>query len=477
MTSHPAPPRHAGDMPGSRATESRTPPTPSLHAWVHAGDAAGAVPLSRVTSELSRAGVPSRSLADGRADGPGVLLFEEYTPALAELVARLSRGGHELVIAVCTNARMLADRRCWRLLRAGAADLFAWEHSATPGEEIVARMQRWRAVSEILDSPRVRRHLVGESPAWRAVLRRVVEAARFTDASMLITGESGCGKELVARLIHDLDPRPDKGELVVLDCGSVVPTLSGSEFFGHERGAFTGAVASRAGAFELADRGTLFLDEIGELPLPLQAELLRVVQEGTFQRLGSSRWRTTRFRLVCATNRDLLAGDGFRADLYFRIAAWSCRLPPLRERPEDILLLARHFLRELRDGADPPEFDAPVQELLRGRDYPGNVRDLRHLMVRLSVRHVGPGPVTLGDFPPEEWPDGEEATGWRDAAFVHAIRRAVDGGAGMREVAEAAADTAMAIAVDEEGGNLRRASDRLGVTARALQLRRQRGRG
>jgi transcriptional regulator with GAF, ATPase, and Fis domain len=444
---------------------------------VHAGDAAAALPLPRVTGELSRAGVAARALEDGQADGPGVVLFEDYTPALSELVHRLSRGGHEQVIAICANPRTLADRRCWSLLRDGAADLFAWEHSPTPGEEIAARMERWRAISDLLETPRIRDRLVGESPAWRAVLRRVVEAARFTDASILVTGESGCGKELVARLIHDLDARPDKGELVVLDCGSVVETLSGSEFFGHERGAFTGAVASRAGAFELADGGTLFLDEIGELPPPLQAELLRVVQEGTFQRVGSSRWRTTSFRLVCATNRDLVGGDGFRPDLYFRIAGWSCRLPPLRERPEDIIGLARHFLRELRGGAEPPEFDAPVRELLLARDYPGNVRDLRHLMLRLNVRHVGPGPVTLGDMPPEEWPDGERSNGWRDEAFVRAIRRAVDGGAGLREVADAAADTAMAIAVDAEGGNLRRASDRLGVTARALQMRRRRDRG
>jgi transcriptional regulator with GAF, ATPase, and Fis domain len=431
----------------------------------------------RVIEELGRAGVRARALGDGSPRGPGVVLFDRFSPQLTDLVARLSCGGREPVIAVAACASSLADRRSWALLRHGAADLFAWDHSTTPALEVVARLERWRTVAELLDSPAVRSRLAGESRVWRAVLRRVVEAARFTDAAILITGESGTGKELVARLIHELDPRPDKRDLVVLDCGSVVESLSGSEFFGHERGAFTGAIASRAGAFELADGGTLLLDEVGELPLPLQAELLRVVQEQTFQRLGSSTWRSSRFRLVCATNRDLVREQEtgrFRPDLYFRIAGWSCRLPALRERSEDILVLARHFLRELADGDDPAEFDAPVRELLLARDYPGNVRDLRQLMLRLDLRHVKPGPITLGDLPDEDCPDGGPSAGWRDEGFIRAIRRAIASGAGMREVADAAADTAMAIAVAEEGGNLRRASDRLGVTARALQMRRRR---
>jgi transcriptional regulator with GAF, ATPase, and Fis domain len=137
---------------------------------------------------------------------------------------------------------------------------------------------------------------------------------------VLITGESGTGKELIARLIHALDSRVDKGDFVILDCTTVVPTLSGSEFFGHEKGAFTGAIAQRDGAFAMADGGTLFLDEIGELPLVLQAELLRVIEEGMYKRVGSNTWRKTSFRLLCATNRDLLQEESrgnFRKDLYY----------------------------------------------------------------------------------------------------------------------------------------------------------------
>src|SRR5262249_114270 len=151
-----------------------------------------------------------------------------------------------------------------------------------PAAAIAARFQRWQGVEDIVNSELVKGSLVGRSRAWVSMLRQVVEVARYTDASVLISGESGTGKELIARLIHTLDSRPDNRDLIVLDCTTVVPELSGSEFFGHERGAFTHAVASRDGAFGLADRGSLFLDEVGDLPLNLQAELLRIVQERTY---------------------------------------------------------------------------------------------------------------------------------------------------------------------------------------------------
>ena len=222
--------------------------------------------------------------------------------------------------------------------------------------------------------------LVGKSARWRSVVRSVVEVAAFSQASVLITGESGTGKELVARLIHDLDRRRNKGEFVVVDCTTIVAELSGSELFGHERGAFTGAVSARDGAFAIANGGTLFLDEIGELPLPLQARLLRAVQEHTYKRVGSNTWHPTDFRLICATNRNLMTPDGhFRADLYYRIAGWLCRTPPLRERKEDILHLARHFLAQL-DAAKPAlDSDEPVRRIPALARLPGNLRDLRRL--------------------------------------------------------------------------------------------------
>ena len=255
-----------------------------------------------------------------------------------------------------------------------------------------------------------------------------------------------------------------------------MPDLSGSEFFGHERGAFTGALAARDGAFAAADGGTLFLDEVGELPMPLQAQLLRVMQEGTYKRVGGNTWRHTGFRLVCATNRALPAlieCGQFRSDLYYRIANWVFRVPSLQERREDILPLARHFLRTFRPDMPDLDFEPAVCDYLLSRMYPGNVRDLRQLIARVGNRHVGPGPVTVGDVPSEEYPVAVAAgSGWRNTDFEQSIRHALATGAGLREISQAAADTAMRIAVDNEHGSLQRAARQLGVTGRALQLRR-----
>jgi transcriptional regulator with GAF, ATPase, and Fis domain len=295
----------------------------------------------------------------------------------------------------------------------------------------------------------VRDFLVGDSPSWQAVLRDAVEIARFTDAAVLITGESGTGKERVAQLIHELDPRPRKKRLVVLDCSTVVPSLSGSEFFGHEKGAFTGAATARQGAFELADGGTLFLDEVGELTVPLQAELLRVIQEGTFKRVGSNTWRKSAFRLVCATNRDLTAEQArgtFRNDFYYRIAGCTLHLPSLRERADDILPLFRHFFREAVPEREPPELEDAVRDLLTRRDYPGNVRDLRSLVLRIVHRYLGTGLVTVGDIPDDERPAPEPSATWRGRDFEESIRRGLAQGVGLDEIAAAAADVASRLA-------------------------------
>jgi transcriptional regulator with GAF, ATPase, and Fis domain len=297
---------------------------------------------------------------------------------------------------------------------------------------------------------------------------------------VLVTGESGTGKELVARLIHSLDRREGKRELIVLDCTTVVPELSGSEFFGHERGAYTGAAGARDGAFALADGGTLFLDEVGELPPGLQAQLLRVVQERTYKRVGGNAWVRTDFRLVCATNRDLpaeVARGGFRADLFYRIASVVCRVPPLRDRPEDIVPHFLHFVAQLRPDRAAPELDECVRDLLLRRAYPGNVRDLKQLAARVVYRHVGPGPITLGDLPEDERPRGGRAEGWPDCEMELSLRRAVAQGVGLREIGRVASETAIRIVVADEGGNLQRAALRLGVTDRALQLRKAQVRG
>lgn len=214
--------------------------------------------------------------------GPGLLFFNTISSELFEFANESSACGKERVLAVAESPDLLKKNCCgWNLLKAGVSDVIAKSTLERVAAEIKTRFSRWLTIDELLESAIVKDFIIGKSQAWRAKLREIVEIAKYTDTPALILGESGTGKELIAHLIHELDARPSKRELVILDCSTVVPELSGSEFFGHEKGAFTGAVSERDGAFALANGGTLFLDEIGELPLHLQAQLLRVVQEHT----------------------------------------------------------------------------------------------------------------------------------------------------------------------------------------------------
>ena len=227
--------------------------------------------------------------------------------------------------------------------------------------------------------------IVGTSPVMRALTARL-ERLAAADATVLVQGETGSGKELVAEALHRAGARKD-GPLVVVDCGSLPASLVESELMGHERGAFTGAVAAHMGAFERADGGTLFLDEVGELPPAAQPKLLRLLETRTVRRIGGTKGRTVDVRVVAATNRDLgreVQAGRFREDLYFRLAVVRVEVPPLRERREDIPLLAAHLLREL--GADPAEqLTADVVDQLVAYDWPGNVRELRNELTRMAA--------------------------------------------------------------------------------------------
>ena len=410
--------------------------------------------VERVARGLLEAGV--RLQRRDALGGPrnGVVIFDGDVGAAADAIHRLASSGPGCVIALYATGGGIGDES-WALLHAGASDVIAWSDACT--RQVAERLRRWQMIDELVECDHVRDFLVGESPAWRAVLRDAVEIARFTEAAVLITGESGTGKERVAQLIHELDPRRNRQQMVVLDCSTVVPSLSGSEFFGHEKGAFTGASAPRAGAFELANGGTLFLDEVGELPPPLQAELLRVIQEGTFKRVGSNTWRKSVFRLVCATNRDLATEQGmgnFRNDFYYRIAGCTLHLPSLRERPEDILPLFDHFFREAHPDREPPELENAVREMLLGRSYPGNVRDLRSLVLRIVPRYLGAGVVTVGDVPDHERPAPRQAAPtWRGRGFDEAIRRALALGAELEEITAVAAEVATDLEASRDGGD------------------------
>ena len=236
--------------------------------------------------------------------------------------------------------------------------------------------------------------IIGRSAAIRAVLRQI-ETVAPTQSTVLIYGETGTGKELVARAIHERSPRCSNS-FVKLNCAAIPTGLLESELFGHERGAFTGAIMQRLGRFELANRGTAFLDEIGEISLELQPKLLRVLQEREFERLGSTRTIKTDARLIAATNRDLAAcieERTFRADLFYRLNVFPIRVPSLRERPEDIPLLVRHFVqyfaRKIHRVID--TIPSETMEALVRYSWPGNIRELQNLIEHSVI--VSPGPV------------------------------------------------------------------------------------
>ncbi len=228
--------------------------------------------------------------------------------------------------------------------------------------------------------------LVGRSPAF---LRMIGLAQRVagTSSTVLLSGESGVGKEKVAEYIHRYSRRSN-GPFIVVDCSTLGENLIESELFGHEKGAFTGASSLKKGMFEAAHGGTLFIDEIGELPLALQTRLLRVLENGHIRRLGSHRYREINVRVIAASNRDLaqMVGEGrFREDLYYRLSAFPVHVPPLRERRDDIVLLAEHFLHSMPDGDMHVPLSGNVIEKLMGYDYPGNVRELRNIIERAVI--------------------------------------------------------------------------------------------
>jgi len=251
--------------------------------------------------------------------------------------------------------------------------------------------------------PRKFEQLVGSSPALEAVLDGVKRVAP-TSSTVLIQGETGTGKELIARAIHNISPRCGR-PFVKLNCAAIPLDLLESELFGHEKGAFTGAVAQKLGRFELADKGTLFLDEVGDIPPQLQPKLLRILQEQEFERLGSSRTHQVDVRLVAATHRDLagmVRNGEFRSDLYFRLNVFPVQLPSLRERREDIPALVTHFIEILgkRVGRQIDHIPEETMLDLCSYDWPGNIRELQNLIERaliLSEDGVLPNPLLTAE--------------------------------------------------------------------------------
>ena len=249
-------------------------------------------------------------------------------------------------------------------------------------------MKPQRITPDLLQEVKRRFGIVGNSPAINGALAKAIQVAP-TDLTVLLQGESGVGKEVFARLIHNLSKRRHK-PYVAVNCAAIPEGTMDSELFGHEKGAFTGAVESRKGYFEYADGGTIFLDEVSEMPFETQAKLLRVLETGEFMRVGSSQTRRTDVRVIAASNKDLekLVDQGkFREDLYYRLSVVPIRIPPLRERGEDIILLFRKFAGDFADkyGIEPLELTPDAEEFLLQYPWPGNVRQLKHLVEQLTV--------------------------------------------------------------------------------------------
>jgi DNA-binding NtrC family response regulator len=367
-----------------------------------------------LTDELSNSGFRTTAVAD--AEGAllatedqvyDVAIVDLNLPGLSgqELILQLRERAASMEVIVLTGHATVEN--AVRTLKDGAYDFLTKPCNLDELEAVTRKafekrtlVRENRLLQRELERHDRFREFVGESASLRSVLETISKVSQ-TDSTVLIQGESGVGKELAARAVYRNSPRRDR-PFIVVDCTSLQDTLLQSELFGHERGAFTGAVSRKHGLFEVADGGTVFLDEIGELSLPLQVRILRVLDNGTFRRVGGVRDVKVDVRVICATNRDLyqvVQEERFRQDLYYRINVVSFTLPPLRERREDVPLLARYFAENSpvarnRRVRFTPEFLSALQAYA----WPGNVRELQNVIERALILADGEQ-VTAEDLP------------------------------------------------------------------------------
>jgi DNA-binding NtrC family response regulator len=373
-------------------------------------------------------------------DGSGLDLLEEIRAGSAE-TGVIMMSGHATIDAAV------------RATRLGAYDFL--EKPVSLERLLVLLRNAARTAALEAENRRLRaswsRSIVGDAPAVRRLLDEIALAGP-SGARVLIQGEHGTGKELVARALHDASPRREMA-FVAVNCSAIPEELIESELFGHERGAFTGATQARRGRFEEAHHGTLFLDEVGDLSPRAQTKLLRVLQEGEFQRVGGNRTVRVDVRVIAATNRSLIdraRGDSFREDLYFRLAVVPVTTPPLRERVEDIPHLVEHFASSLASetGGKPKRFTADALRLLSRYPFPGNVRELRNLVERLLIMTSTPsiGPEQVRAVLPREESAPEPKNGVRLGDLVQEFER-----------------TQITAALDASHGNMTQAASRLGL--------------
>ncbi len=389
-----------------------------------------------------------------------VLILDLVMPSMSGLEAlkQIKEERHDCEVIVLTGQGTI--QTAVQAMKLGAFDFLTKPFPLAELEVVVNRAYEHRQLrkenfqlKQILRraAPQVR--MIGQSPLMKEVFR-LIEKAGPTDKAILIQGESGTGKELVAQALHRASLRRDR-PLVVVNCAALPETLLESELFGHEKGAFTGAVSAKPGLFEVADGGTLFIDEIGELPGALQAKLLRALEDGSIRRIGSLKERRVNIRLLAATNRNLakeVEEGRFREDLYYRINVMSLVLPPLRERKEDIPLLVDHFL------GPPWQIEPAAMEAIMQYSWPGNVRQLINAIDRAKILaddHV----IRLRDLPPEVVGHSPAASSTSPSAPTAA--------AGSLQLAEVQKNHVLQV-LQREGWNKARAARALGISRRSL---------
>jgi DNA-binding NtrC family response regulator len=356
-------------------------------------------------------------------------------------------------------------------LKKGAFDYITKPFEQDELKNIIHKAIRTRRLNEeeLLVSPDDidRQGIIGSSEPMSKIYDTIKRVAP-TPTTVLISGETGTGKDLIAYAIHRNSPRRDN-PFVKINCAAIAENLIESELFGYEKGAFTGAVSTKPGRFELADKGTLFLDEVGEIPRDMQVKLLRVIQDHEFERVGGLRTIKVDVRLIAATNRNLLQDvkDGrFREDLYYRLNVFPTHLPPLRERREDILPLTDFFIEKFNGKLDRQvkHIDSRVKDVLVNYDWPGNIRELENFIERI-VLMAGGDTITFEDIPPE-WKSAAEAISVsQKSGEKKPFKDFVKGH--MEEVEK----QSIIQCLEEVGGNVTKAAQRLGLSRKGLQLK------
>ncbi|AKJ03432.1 nitrogen regulation protein NR(I) [Archangium gephyra] len=431
--------------------------------------------LRRDGFDVTVAADGEQGLAEFNKNGADIVVTDLVMPKAGGMeVLRAVNAANPDVPVIIITAHGTVDSAV-EAIKAGAFDYVTKPFDQAELSAVIAKAAKAHDVAQrsVRADAKARAAIIGESAQLQEVFK-IIDKVADTPSTVLINGESGTGKELIASALHGASSRRDK-PFIKINCAAIPHNLLESELFGYERGAFTGAVTSKPGRFELADGGTLFLDEIGEIPVEMQVKLLRALQEGEFERVGGIKTTRVDVRLIAATNRDLQAeieAGRFRKDLYYRLAVVPIVLPPLRERRTDIPMLAGHFVekynRKLNKKIESISDDAMA--LLQAYNWPGNIRELENLIERVLLFADGPS-ITAKDLPEPV----RQGSGTPAPALSAAPLEASTGEGGLKDIvrmkaAELEKDL-ITKALEETGGNVTRAAKLLQISRKSLQTK------